>query len=213
MSGDATKQETLRTFIAIDLPPPILQALAATQEQLQAYLRSRGIERALRWSPTKNLHLTLRFLGDTTLRQCEQVTARLQRVAAEAASFTLSVDASGRALGAFPNLRQPRVLWSGVGGEIDALGKLQAEVEAALQAVGFAPEEKGFSPHLTLARAARDVDRKQLAQVGQAVGDYAQSLPSAEPLRFQVERLLFYQSELGTGGSRYTVLAELSFGR
>ncbi|MCC6454963.1 MAG: RNA 2',3'-cyclic phosphodiesterase [Caldilineaceae bacterium] len=205
----------LRTFIAIDLPAPILAALAATQEQLQAYLAAQHQGAALRWSPTKNLHLTLRFLGETTPRQREEITARLQAVAAKAAPFTLRVDTTRNGLGGFPTLRQPRVLWIGLGGELDALGQLQAQVEAVAQAAGFAPEEKDFSPHLTLARAARDADRRTLKEVGQALGDYVQaageSAPSAAPLRFEVDRLVFYQSELGAEGSRYTALAQLPF--
>jgi 2'-5' RNA ligase len=211
-TGSATKQSTLRTFIAIELPTPILEALATTQEQVKSFLRAQSKEAALRWSPIKNLHLTLRFLGDTTPRQREQVSSRLQTLVATVAPFTLSVDASGRALGGFPNLRQPRVLWSGVGGDLDALGKLQAHVEAIAQAEGFAPEEKSYSPHLTLARAAREADHRRLTQVGQAIGDFASNLPASEPLAFQIDRLVFYQSELSAGGSRYIPLALLPFG-
>jgi 2'-5' RNA ligase len=104
------KLSGLRTFIAIDLPTPILHALAATQEQLQAYLRAQNKGAALRWSPVKNLHLTLRFLGETTSSQHEQVTARLRAVAAKTMPFTLAVDSTGNGLGGFPTLRQPRVL-------------------------------------------------------------------------------------------------------
>lgn len=216
MTGGAGKQsskrETLRTFIAIDLPISIQAALATTQEQVQAFLRGQRLEQALRWSPIKNIHLTLRFLGDTTPQQREQVTSRLRVVAAKATPFTLRVDASGRGLGAFPNMRQLRVLWTGVGGELDALRRLQAEVEAAAQGAGFAPEEKPYSPHLTLARASRDADRRTLSQVGEAIGKYGEAYAGAEPLHFEVDRLIFYQSELAPGGSRYTPLAVLPFG-
>ena len=209
MSGDAGN--ILRTFIAIDLPAPILDALATTQDQLQKHLRGAGCDRAVRWSPVKNLHLTLRFLGDTETRQREQVVARLQEVAAKTAPFTLAVDVSGRGLGGFPNLRQPRVLWSGVGGDTEQLGQLQAQVEAVIQAVGFAPEEKGFSPHLTLARAAREADRRALGQVGQTVGDFAQSAFDAEWMEFPVDKLIIYQSQLAAGGAHYTPLAVFPF--
>jgi 2'-5' RNA ligase len=211
MSGDAIDRRTLRTFIAIDLPAPILRALATTQEQLQSYLRAQQGDAVLRWSPTKNLHLTLRFLGDTTPHQRQQVTTRLQAMAAASAPFTLDVDVSGRGLGAFPNLRQPRVVWSGVGGDLKKLGKVQAQTETIAQAVGFVSEEKSYSPHLTLARAAREADRRALAQVGQAIGNYAQSVTTPEIMSFEVDRLVFYQSELGAGGSRYTALAVLPF--
>jgi 2'-5' RNA ligase len=212
----------LRTFIAIDLPTPILHTLAATREQLQAYLRAQDKSAALRWSPVKNLHLTLRFLGETTPAQREQVTARLQALAAKTTLFTLTVDSTGNGLGGFPTLRQPRVLWMGVGGELASLASVQAQVEEVAKAVGFAPEEQEFSPHLTLARAARNADRRTLKAVGQMLGDYVQEVqaaatsttsPATSPasLSFRVDRLVFYQSELGAGGSRYTVLAEFPF--
>jgi 2'-5' RNA ligase len=213
MSGDVIDQRTdrgtLRTFIALDLPTSILRALAQTQEQLQIYLRARSGDAALRWSPTHNVHLTLRFLGDTTTLQREQVTARLQEAAASVTPFTLHVDVSGRGLGAFPNLRQPRVLWTGLGGEVELLGQLQMRVEKIAQVVGFVPEAKGYSPHLTLARAARDADRRALSQVGQAVADYAQTFAAPQLLNFTVDHVIFYQSELRAGSSRYTPLAVL----
>jgi 2'-5' RNA ligase len=200
----------LRTFIAIDLPVDLLQNLAATQTALQADLRARGMDRALRWSPTKNLHLTLRFLGDTTAPQREALMARLQPLTAATSPFTLQVDTGGRGLGGFPNLGQPRVLWTGVTGDLAALQHLQGAIEQMVQAIGLAPEAKSFAPHLTLARAAREADRRALAQVGQATGDFARTAP-ATTTSFAVEHVTLYQSELAAGGSRYTPLAVLPF--
>jgi 2'-5' RNA ligase len=201
----------LRTFIAIDLPPAILRALSATQEEVQDYLRARNLDSALRLSPIKNLHLTLRFLGDTTPPQRRQVTTALQEIAAQCQPFRLDVDVSGRGLGGFPNLRQPRVLWSGVAGKVEILMRLQTQVEGVAQQVGFTGEEQKYSPHLTLARAAREADRRLLSQAGQAIGEFAQSATQSELMTFQVDHLTFYQSELSPGGSRYTVLALLPF--
>jgi 2'-5' RNA ligase len=220
MSGADTKRAaksgaTLRTFIAIDLPASILDALAATQKQLQAVLAAQNKAAEMRWSPVKNLHLTLRFLGDTTPAQSEQVTQRLQALAATTAPLTLQVDLTSNGLGGFPTLRQPRVLWVGLGGELATLKQLQAQVEVLAQSTGFAPEEKSFSPHLTLARAAREADRRSQQQVGQLISDYAQGALSATTLSFptsgmsfDVDHLTYYQSDLGAGGSRYTVLAK-----
>lgn len=216
MSGGATNRPegsgaNLRTFIAIDLPTPILDALAATQQQMQAYFVAQNRGSALRWSPIRNLHLTLRFLGDTTPAQREQAAQQLAALAAAVAPFALHADLTSNGIGGFPNLRQPRVLWVGLGGALEKLADLQAQVEAVVQAAGFAPEEKGFSPHLTLARAARDVDRRTLQHMGQLAGEFAQSTLASviEPdWGFAVDHLTFYRSELRSGGSHYTVLAE-----
>jgi 2'-5' RNA ligase len=210
----------LRTFIAVDLPSAILHALAATQEAVQGYLaaqssgqRGSNLGAALRWSPTENLHLTLRFLGDTNDQQRQEVTAALQELAAMTARFTLAVDVSARGLGGFPNLRQPRVVWSSVQGDRAALDAFQAQTETIAQAAGFAPEERAYSPHLTLARAARDVDRRTLSRAGELIERFSSESVTSELMSFDVERVRFYQSELRAGGSRYTVLAELPFTR
>jgi 2'-5' RNA ligase len=217
MSGGVTKNSaTLRTFIAIDLPKPILDALAAMQEQLQSYLRSQKKASLFRWSPTKNLHLTLRFLGETTPSQSAQIVQRLQTLAATCAPFNLQLDLSSHGLGGFPNLRQPRVLWMGLAGELATLQQLQAQVEIMVQTVGFAPEERAFAPHLTLARAAQEAERRALQEAGQLLSDQAPaalatltSTLSSATLNFDVDRLIYYQSELGSGGARYNVLAEV----
>jgi 2'-5' RNA ligase len=127
--------------------------------------------------------------------------------------FTLSVDLSGAGIGGFPNLRQPRVLWIGLGGELPELMQLQRQTEEIARSVGFAPEEKAFAPHLTLARAARDADRRTLQQVGQALAEYSQvaSPPASSPISFSVAQLVYYQSVLNPAGSIYTPLATLHF--
>lgn len=202
----------IRTFIAIDLPSPVLDALSTLQEQLKRAVRIANLDAAFRWSLTKNLHLTLRFLGDTTPKQQQDVAARLGALAAQWQPFRLNVDASGRALGGFPNLRQPRVLWTGVAGEdgaLDSLRRLQAEVEAIAQVVGFSPDTQRYSPHLTLARAAREADQRVIAQAAHVIEAYAQQQPVTMPMRFVVEHVTLYQSELRAGGSVYTPLAIL----
>lgn len=198
----------IRTFIALDLPSDVLAALAATQTQVRDHLAAQQLERALRWSLTKNLHLTLRFLGDTSAAQAAEMTTRLLEVAGKSAPFVLEVDNSGRALGGFPDLRQPRVLWMGVGGDLVALRHLQSEIEMVAQAVGFAAELQHYSPHLTLARAGREVERRTLTQVGRAIASLMHTAPPASPLRFTVDHVTFYQSELQPGGPRYTRLVD-----
>jgi 2'-5' RNA ligase len=204
---------TLRTFIAITLPSPLLDALAATQSALQTHLAGQShqgdVSRVLRWSARQNLHLTLRFLGDTTPDQQAAVTAHLARVAATIKPFQLTVNASGRALGGFPNLRQPRVLWTGVEGDLMALRELQMHCERIAQAVGFAPDSQSYTPHLTLARTARDADRRTAGRVGKAVAIFIEGSAPILPMSFVVDQIVFYQSQMRAGGSHYRPLAEL----
>ena len=164
-----------------------------------------GLARRLSWSRTGNIHLTLRFLGDTDARQRRALIDALQAAAVDWRPFRLSV--SG--VGGFPNLRRPRVLWVGMDGDLAALNALQAAVEAMVQGVGFAAEGKRFSPHLTLARSRRNLSSRDLAAVGQAVSDYTPDPPSTEAT---IDHLVYIHSDLRPGGAVYTPLADVAFG-
>jgi 2'-5' RNA ligase len=204
MIGDATSSNTLRTFIAVDPPPALQAAVAAEQARVQTLLDAAGLARALRWSPATNLHCTLRFLGDTTAAQVKRVTQALQALTHPMAAFDLTVGG----LGAFPDARQPRVVWVGLGGDVAALTALQVQIEAAVQAAGFIAEPKPFAAHLTLARAAREIDRRTLQRVGDIIRQAAATTP-AELGRFPVDQVFYYKSDLQRGGSVYTPLASM----
>ena len=124
-----------RLFIAIDLAPAI---------KAEVHALCRGLS-AAHWSKMEQLHLTLRFLGETPDEQIAGLRAALAQV--KAAPFTLAL----RGVGVFPLRRRPaRVLWAGVSPEEPACA-LKKAIDDAL---GPDPEaaERGFSPHLTLAR-------------------------------------------------------------
>jgi 2'-5' RNA ligase len=204
MGVAATTKPLLRTFIAIDLPRPSLDAIAAEQTRLEGHLSQSGLSRGLSWSPPGNIHLTLRFLGDTALQQRHAIIAGLQSAAASWRPFELAI----AGLGGFPSLRRPRVIWVGLDGDLAALNAMQAAVEALAQAAGLPAEEKGFSPHLTLARGRRDASPRMLAEVGQAVERYT---PAPPPPPFSVDRVVYYHSDLRPSGAVYAPLAVVPF--
>ena len=201
---DAGATSLLRTFVAIDLSPACLDAIAAEQARLQRHLAEAELSRALSWSPPANIHLTLRFLGDTAPQQRQELIAALQRAAAAWRPFDLAI----AGMGGFPNLRRPRVLWLGMNGDLAALTAVQTTVETLVQAAGLPAEDKGFSPHLTLARGHRDASPRMLAEVGQAVSGYT---PAPPPPPFTVDRIVYYHSDLRPGGAVYTPLAVVPF--
>lgn len=125
----------MRLFVAIDLPDDIRQSVADI---------CRGLP-GVRWLPPEQLHLTLRFIGEAD----DAVNAALRRGLAKIAlpPFTLALNGAD----CFPSPRRPRVLWVGLNGG-EPLTQLQQEVEAAAVAAGLPPEERPFSPHITLAR-------------------------------------------------------------
>lgn len=107
--------------------------------------------RAVRWVKPANMHLTLRFLGETAESQIDPIAHGLQTALANVSSFSLVLSQ----LGAFPNKNRPRVIWVGVGGELKRLHAVQASVESALAQLGWLPDRLPFKPHLTIGRVKK----------------------------------------------------------
>ncbi len=112
--------------------------------------------------------------------------------------------------GGFPTLRRPNVLWLGLTGELSALLAMQRGVEQIARTAGFAAETKSFSPHLTLARAARGCGRTQLQAAGELVQSFvARSTDDLrdEPPCFAVTEVVHMHSDLRGTGPIYTPLS------
>lgn len=180
----------MRTFIAIEIPEAVKIELA----RLQAQLRQTGAE--VTWAKPDNIHLTLRFLGEVKERQLDKLKRLCAETAAAFQPFTLRL----KDIGYFPNFRQPRVMWVGLAGELEAAQQLQKRLDAELIAKGFNQEDKPFKPHLTIGRVKSGKNIKQMAAKADM---YA--LPE---LPFEVGEIVLFQSELHPAGSRYTVLAK-----
>jgi 2'-5' RNA ligase len=190
----------MRTFIAIEIPQELRNRLSALAGELAAGLAGQNAVSVLRWTAQSNYHLTLRFLGETTAAQRQQIGTMLEKATADCPPFSLMLDG----LGAFPNWRRMRVLWAGIEGNVQRLADLQREVESGAQACGFAVERQGFHPHLTLARVSRDAQGGLIAQAGAFL---ATQKKLAQTLgQWQVSELMLMGSELRPTGSVYTVL-------
>ena len=192
----------IRTFVAVELDAPLRQALAQAQGHLRSRLQpAAGPGVRTQWVKPESIHLTLKFLGDIPEERVGEIRAALTGAAARHARFP--VQAEG--LGAFPDGRAPRVLWVGLLDHGGRLTRLAADVEAALLAIGFAPESKPFHPHLTLARIkarSRDAGRA-LSQEG--LLEQEMRLGS-----LTVEAVSLMKSELRPSGAVYTELCRLS---
>lgn len=190
----------MRAFIAIELPADVRQRLDSAGQALTTHLSEAGVASALRWSATSNLHLTLRFLGDTTAENRSALVHALQGITKAQSPFSLGLDG----LGAFPNWGNPRVVWVGVTGDLDILQRVQRRVEEEVQGCGFAPESRPYHPHITLARAARDARRGTIRQAGELLS--RQTKVAQQLGHWTVSELVLMRSELRPGGSVYTVL-------
>ena len=152
--------DTLRLFVALELPAPILAAL----EDVQRTLRDQMPARAVRWVRGEGIHLTLKFLGETPASQRDGIAAALETACA--GQRPLALRAAG--LGCFPTTARPRVVWVGLAGDLDRLADLQGAVEAALEPLGFPAEGRPFNPHLTLGRL-KDASSAEIKAVGGVV--------------------------------------------
>jgi 2'-5' RNA ligase len=184
----------IRTFIAIDLPLAARSGLERVGKELQK------TNAPVAWVKPERIHLTLKFLGDVSSEQIEDIRAALQTVAAGASTFRLQP----KGCGAFPTIKQMRVVWVGLCGDDEPLGKLQKEVDAAMASLGFKPEDRPFRAHLTLGRVK---GRQNLRALQEALT----ALQTFEAEAFDVTELVLYKSELRREGALYTPLFRAAF--
>lgn len=188
----------LRTFIAIAIPPEIKQAISSQTASLQ---KESG--RAVRWVDTKNIHLTLKFLGEISSANLELLTQALRAECTQTAPLTVSVEN----LGCFPNPRRPRILWIGVVIPPE-LTRLQRQVEAIAARLGYPPEDKPFSPHLTIGRVREQATAEEIL----ALRNLLERTTVARLGTFTVHEVHLYKSDLKPEGPIYTRLASLRLG-
>jgi len=155
----ASVPETIRLFLAIELPGEVRDALARLQHELQR----RGLEK-LRWVRPEGIHLTLKFLGSTLAEKVPAIEDAVTEAVINAAPHELMLGN----LGTFGGSR-PRVLWVDLKGEVDAVRRLQEKVESALNKLGFEREARGWSPHLTLARVRPETAREATGSIPHAI--------------------------------------------
>src|SRR3990172_2239746 len=134
---------TLRLFIAIELPEAVTEHIG----RVIGMLRQQEIP-GIRWVKPQGVHLTLHFLGDTPQSRIQSIVAAMRMATTGVAPFLLQV----QGVGVFPHMRAPRVLWMGVGGDMESLTQVRQQLEEALEDRGFTKEQRSFSPHLTLGR-------------------------------------------------------------
>ena len=143
----------------------------------------------------RNIHMTMRFLGDIKLNMADKIYIEIQKI--QFKPFTVQL--SG--LGVFPSLSYPRVLWAGIAQGAEQLQNIFNQIEPRLQTLGFSPERNGFSPHLTIARVRSARSREQLADFVTKCSKFDFGSVDAGCLRLK-------RSELTSEGPIYTTLKE-----
>lgn len=200
MRRDEDRLAVLRTFIAVELSHEVRRELDALQGRMRAVVPPDTV----RWAAVNNLHLTLKFLGDTRPNQLHPIVDVLKQMAQTQEPFSVMV--AGR--GCFPNFRRPNVLWAGLHDRGEQLAQLADAIERAVAPLGWAPEDRGFRPHLTLGRVNQHVDSRQRAELGRAI----EALEVGTLGTIEVYRVHFIRSDLRPEGPLYTVLARIPLG-
>lgn len=186
--------ETIRSFLAVDLPDAERQRAFAVSKRL----RKAGVR--VSWIPPERMHLTLRFLGEVTPDTISMITEQLENQYTAAEPFPLRLEG----VGAFPHNRAPRIVWAGLAPLEGPLESVQAIAEAAAWHAGLPQENKRFRPHLTLGRVK---DSKKAGALSPLIEE-EQGFSGDE---FTVSSVSLYASQLTSSGPIYNRLREFPF--
>jgi len=188
--------EQVRSFIAIELPDEVKAGLSRLQARLKV-----GEQPWVKWVDTDSIHLTLKFLGNVAIGRTGEITRAMEVAARGTFPFDLKV----KDLGVFPNLRRVQVVWVGISGEVDKISQLQQNIESNLARLGFVPESRPFTPHLTLARLR---DRASLDE-RQGFGQLIAGTRFEEAYTFKVEAINLMKSQLAREGAIYSRISSV----
>lgn len=185
--------QSIRCFIAIEIPEPIQEQLVRIQGTLRKQISKAS------WVKPGNIHLTLKFLGDVDPEDIESIGKAVEGVTKHHHSFSLHIGG----VGAFPNLARPRVIWVGVKFGAERVSDLAQDINLALSTRGFSLDAKKFNPHLTIARLREKIDLKPYAS------QYRQynRIHGAE---MTVDTISLIQSRLHSRGAIYSTLQSYS---
>jgi 2'-5' RNA ligase len=189
----------LRLFVALEPPEVVRRRLAALQERLKTAAGRHAGD--VKWVPVENVHLTLQFLGAVPEDRVEAVKAAVAAAADCAQQLHLEL----RGVGGFPSARRVRVIWAGIAGDVAPLGTLVAALGRRLGPLGFPPEDRPFSPHLTLGRSR---DPRGAPALATALAHAAEG-PAAP---WRATELILFQSHLSPAGPRYEPLSRAPLG-
>lgn len=188
----------IRAFIAIDIPGEIQECLTIVSNQLKEKIG----EVPVRWVDPENIHLTLKFLGDVSMNNIEVLKESIRAEAYGCKPLVFSVGG----VGAFPKVRNPRVIWVGVEAPTEMID-LQRGIDVQMSRIGYASDRRPFSPHLTLGRVSRNAKAAEIRQISEVL--------SSSKIGFlgvgRVNAVHLYRSDLKPEGAVYTKLYSAQF--
>ena len=186
-----------RTFLAI--PIPVGAEYPALVERLQHNLEHE--RRNINWCKTNQIHLTLKFIGDTPDQDIPKIIDACQQVAKRHQPFAMDFNRTG----IFGSNHSPRVLWLGMKDEPKALYELEEDILTAFDQIGYLRDRQNFVPHLTVCRIKTLVDKPFFQQVYQGIEQKTY-------LQANVNEIVYFQSFLQPTGAFYKTLKRIPLG-
>jgi 2'-5' RNA ligase len=182
----------MRAFIAIELPQEIKEYLSRLQEKLKSS------QADVKWVSPKNIHFTIKFLGEIDkLQKCEVIEA-LEGICQNNGKFLIRIGS----LGGFPNTKSIHVIWIGLSKGDSAVKNLALKIEEALKKIGIPKEEREFSSHITLGRTRSSKNRLELSK---ALEELA-TVPPDKIYEFTNSLITLFKSTLTPQGPVYEVI-------
>jgi len=181
-------EDSYRAFIALELPPDIREAIWDSVKPISGTLRS-----LVKWVPSENMHLTLRFLGNITLAMSNTLRKNLQNISPRFTppKFKLGIT------GTFPSWKEPRVLWVGLEVIEGDLKSIQNETELQAQAIGLPQEKQKFHPHITVGRVKTP---------SPFISTTWKNVKIKETSVFTIDKITLFRSTLNPSGAVYEVI-------
>ncbi len=181
--------KAIRTFFAVKIPEDIIARITCIQKDIQAY------DLNVNWVKPENIHLTLKFLGNTHIADLKDIGSAMQDVVSDFTPLMLSA----KGVGIFPDLRRPKVIWVGISGEIEALSLLQKQMDIQLDEIGLNTKKQRFKGHSTIGRIKGRIDPALFGEILQTHQQFCSKT-------FLADKIYLLQSELKPAGPVYSKL-------
>lgn len=179
----------IRCFIAIEL----CEAIKNLAQNIQKDFKKLDCD--IKWVEPKNIHLTLKFLGDVGISKIDSIIASIKQTLENSSAFSTET----AAIGAFPKINYPKVIWLGLKDEQKFIEGIYLSLENSLHEIGFSKEERGFSPHITIGRVRSNRNINLLSQ--KIIGYKA-----PEPIIQPINNVTLFKSTLTSNGPIYEIL-------
>lgn len=190
----------MRAFFCLDLDHETKSRL---NEQIRPLKR---LPVNVKWVSPENMHITMVFLGDINdaLVPDLEVAARQ---ALEETGLNSPIDVTLDRLGAFPHVHKPRVVWAGCTNDPEPVRRLAKSLEQALEPLGFEPEDRPFTTHVTLGRVKERGRTQGLQALTEAIDNH-----DSFQYDLEISQLTLMQSQLGSTGPTYDPVLQIPLG-